>query len=122
MIFELHRLSARTDQDWQEAHAVRLLYFNETLSPIEEKPHVLRIPVCLEDELCGLKKFLAFISPHILTSKQQWSQMCFLNVSAAGSNRVLIVVVIAALALALLAALFALFCRRNRKGTLMRIH
>lgn len=89
-MFELHRLPGKANHNWDEQHALRLIYFNETINPINSNPQILRIPICLEDELCQRKKFFAFIADYTLTGAQ-WSEMCYLVSSSNWDSLILLI-------------------------------
>ncbi|KAI3483216.1 hypothetical protein L1887_53908 [Cichorium endivia] len=63
VILKLHQLPGKANLSWDEQHGIRVLYFNETLSPIESEPYVLRIPICLEADFCT--EFVAKLPPEI---------------------------------------------------------
>ena len=77
VIFELHQLPDKANQSWDEGHAIKLIYFNETFSPIDGKPHVLRTPACLGDDLCPVKRFFSFVSNYTLQF-DEWIKICYL--------------------------------------------
>lgn len=81
LIFELHQLPGKANRSWDEEYAIKMIYFNETFSPIDGKPYVLRIPVCSGDDLCTVKQFFTFISDYTLDFGAQWIKLCYLGSS-----------------------------------------
>lgn len=124
MILKLHQLPGKANLSWDEQHGIRVLYFNETLSPIESEPYVLRIPICLEADFCTVKKFFSFVSDYVLTNAQ-WSTMCYqtspISNGSPTTNRVLLALIVV-FALALLVALFVISSWQSKMRMRIRFY
>ena len=86
LILELHQLPEKVNRSWDEGYAIKMIYFNETFSPIDSKPYVLRTPVCSEQDLCTVKQFFGFISDYTLGIGPQWNKLCYRLGSSANSQ------------------------------------
>lgn len=85
LIFELRQLTERMASfAWDEAHHIRILYFNETFNPIKSDPYVLKIPACVESEICTVKTFFGYLA-NLTLDHNQWLVECSETSRSAGS-------------------------------------
>ena len=95
LMFELHehnetelvQLYGHSNLAWDQTHSIKIFYLNDTHlnGNIADTTYLLKIPACLNTEICTIRQFSTTIAEFII-SPEEWIKECGLSGTVQGTN------------------------------------